>query len=261
MTRSEYLQSLKDEQISKAVLFIEDKGGVWVSGEYANGKSKIELRCSKGHTWTTRFEYIRQEKWCAKCAKEATALRTIKAAHLKRINKQIQYVKSPQYARDKINKQIYEAKLRYYATPEFKEKRRIRNRQLAKKWAKKQRPQDAAKYKYKYHNDMAFRLNERLKSQFRKCLIKDRVMGKYYELLGYTTEDLKKHLQSKFTDGMSWETIGEWHIDHIRPKSWYNLTNNDGSVNEHEVKKCWSLSNLQPLWATDNTIKSNRWEG
>ena len=75
-----------------------------------------------------------------------------------------------------------------------------------------------------------------------------------FELMGYTVEDLKIHLESKFTQGMTWENIGEWHIDHIIPESYFNYK----SVNDDDFKKCWSLENLQPLWAKDNIMKSNK---
>ena len=92
-------------------------------------------------------------------------------------------------------------------------------------------------------------------------MVKDRTMGKYYELLGYYGIDLIAHLESLFIDGMSWDNMGEWHIDHVRPKSWYTLTDANGNVIEEEVRKCWALSNLQPLWAKDNMHKGNRFEG
>ena len=33
-------------------------------------------------------------------------------------------------------------------------------------------------------------------------------------MLGYSALDLKNHLEFLFTDGMSWNNYGEWHIDH-----------------------------------------------
>jgi 5-methylcytosine-specific restriction endonuclease McrA len=73
-------------------------------------------------------------------------------------------------------------------------------------------------------------------------------------MLGYSVEELKKHLESKFTIGMSWENMGEWHIDHKMPDSGfvYSSTADDG------FKNSWSLENLQPLWAEDNLRKSNK---
>ena len=66
-------------------------------------------------------------------------------------------------------------------------------------------------------------------------------------------EDLEKHLESKFEEGMSWDNYGEWHIDHIIPQSHFDIN----SADCEEFKKCWSLENLQPLWKKDNLKKSN----
>ena len=70
-----------------------------------------------------------------------------------------------------------------------------------------------------------------------------------YEILGYSSEQLKIHLEKLFVDGMSWENWGEWHIDHIIPIGKFEKDTNPKIVN--------SLDNLQPLWATDNIKKSN----
>lgn len=78
------------------------------------------------------------------------------------------------------------------------------------------------------------------------------------DLVGYTLQDLKEHLESQFIDGMSWKNhgISGWHIDHIRPIDSFDIVDYDCS----DFKKCWSLDNLQPLWAKDNMEKSNRYE-
>jgi hypothetical protein len=73
-------------------------------------------------------------------------------------------------------------------------------------------------------------------------------------LVGYSLEQLKLHLECQFTDGMSWENYGKWHIDHITPLSSFDIQN----YNDENFKKCWSLENLQPLWAEDNLKKSNK---
>ena len=35
-------------------------------------------------------------------------------------------------------------------------------------------------------------------------------------LLKYTANELKNHLENLFTDGMSWSNYGEWQVDHIK---------------------------------------------
>lgn len=58
---------------------------------------------------------------------------------------------------------------------------------------------------------------------------------------------------------MSWDNYGaEWHIDHITPKSWFKVEGADG-VDVFELKLCWSLENLQPMWAGQNLEKNNRY--
>lgn len=73
--------------------------------------------------------------------------------------------------------------------------------------------------------------------------------GKTMELTSCSKEDHIKHLESQFTDGMTWENYGKWHIDHIRPCSSFNLEDPE------EQKKCFHWTNLQPLWAIDNLKK------
>ena len=47
---------------------IKAKGGTWVSGEYVNKTTKIEVRCGKGHAWMATPDRIRSGQWCPRCA-------------------------------------------------------------------------------------------------------------------------------------------------------------------------------------------------
>jgi hypothetical protein len=62
--------------------------------------------------------------------------------------------------------------------------------------------------------------------------------------LGYNGDDFRQHLAAQFLPGMSWSNYGEWHIDHIKPRSTFCLPG--------EIVACFALSNLRPLWARDN---------
>ncbi len=75
-----------------------------------------------------------------------------------------------------------------------------------------------------------------------------------FSFLPYTTDQLKIHLERQFKLGMTWSNYGKWHIDHKVPDCSFKYT----SVNDEEFQKCWSLENLQPLWAEENLRKSGK---
>lgn len=77
--------------------------------------------------------------------------------------------------------------------------------------------------------------------------------GKTIELTGCSHEALINHLESKFSEGMTWENYGKWHIDHIRPCASFDLTCAE------QQRTCFNWVNLQPLWARDNIIKGCKW--
>ena len=68
----------------------------------------------------------------------------------------------------------------------------------------------------------------------------------------YTLEELMTHLERQFKPGMTWENKGEWHIDHIVPRSSFEYESPD----DPEFKQAWALTNLRPLWAIDNIRKN-----
>ena len=102
------------------------------------------------------------------------------------------------------------------------------------------------------------RLIKSIRSRIHKIIkINQKVKNKHtLELLGCDGKFLKKHLQKKFSKGMSWDNYGEWHVDHIVPIDYF-LKNHD--FNDVEIQKeCFHYSNLQPLWSLENIRKSNK---
>ena len=77
------------------------------------------------------------------------------------------------------------------------------------------------------------------------------------ELIGCSSEFLKKYLESKFENWMNWENYGRyngelnygWDIDHIIPLS--------SASSEEELIKLNYYTNLQPLWATTAIARKN----
>ncbi len=131
-----------------------------------------------------------------------------------------------------------------------------------KKWRDNNLEQQRIYARQKYHqtkHDPIKRINKRI-----SCLIRHSLRcrglskkGVHWEkAVGYSREELKSHFESLFVGDMSWENIGEWHIDHIIPQSFFVFD----SMEDVEFKMCWRLENLQPLWAIDNTMKSDKIE-
>jgi hypothetical protein len=102
----------------------------------------------------------------------------------------------------------------------------------------------------KYRQDPITNLRIRINASLRYSLKNNTVTSSY---LSFSIKELKNHFESLFSEGMSWDNMSEWHIDHIRPISSFNFN----SVNCDDFKKCYSLDNLQPLWANDNLKKGN----
>ena len=75
--------------------------------------------------------------------------------------------------------------------------------------------------------------------------------SKTHEILGCSHEEFRNHIESQFGEGMTWDNMGEWHLDHKIPVS-YGLT-------EEELRALNHYSNFQPLWGDDNIKKGNRW--
>jgi predicted transcriptional regulator len=76
----------------------------------------------------------------------------------------------------------------------------------------------------------------------------------YFDVLQYTPKQLIDHLELQFTDGMTWENYGVWHVDHIKPISSFSIV----EMGDNEFMKCWCLNNLQPMWGEENIRKSNK---
>jgi hypothetical protein len=74
--------------------------------------------------------------------------------------------------------------------------------------------------------------------------------SKTYEILGCSFEEFYIHIEKQFTDGMTWDNRGKWHLDHKIPISL--------ATTEEELIKLNHYTNIQPLWAIDNYKKGNK---
>lgn len=144
----------------------------------------------------------------------------------------------PEY-REKINAKVREYRKRPHVMEQRREYRRAY--QLAR-----------------YHSDVRFRLRTRMSAGCRAGLRKRgglKAGQKFFATVPYTVDELRAHLESQFQPGMTWDNMGDngWEIDHIIPDAAFNYS----STTDLDYRRCWALSNLQPLWWRENRIKSD----
>lgn len=106
----------------------------------------------------------------------------------------------------------------------------------------------------RYKGDPLFALKMRERTRVRQGL---KVQGTHKagptaELLGCTWIEFFRHIESLFADGMSWQNMNEWHVDHVKPLAQFDLSDPE------QQKLAFHYKNHQPLWALDNLKKGAR---
>ncbi len=145
----------------------------------------------------------------------------------------------------------------------YNRKQYLKNREKRLEYARQyrqNRPGLYSKYeKSRKTHDINFKLTKALRARLRMALKINSKTGSFVKDLGCSVTKLKIHLQLKFHRNtkdskrlMSWNNYGDWHIDHIKPLSSFDLTD------RQQFLKACHYTNLQPLWAADNLKKSNK---
>lgn len=130
---------------------------------------------------------------------------------------------------------------------EYRETHKEQYNENMKKWRteqyQKMKEENGPEFiKYKLKTNISRRIREILGQQkSERCM----------DYVGCSLDQLKMHIESTFSDGMSWDNYGEWHIDHIIPCAAFGID---------EMKACWYYKNLQALWAKDNIIKKDNYK-
>jgi len=151
----------------------------------------------------------------------------------------------------------------YYTNEEYKNHKRLLDKysydlnklqklKYSKDYYKNNKDKVNKYYNTKRSLDINFKLKQNLRSRLNKALKNNYKSGSAVQDLGCSIEFLKYYLESKFQPGMSWENYGQWHIDHIKPLSKFNL-----QIRSELLEVC-HYTNLQPLWKLDNISKGNR---
>lgn len=145
------------------------------------------------------------------------------------------------------------ARLEYQRLRRANPKNKQKLLQYGKRWSEKQKK-----------NNPTYIVTVRMRARLRSVLKYGSSKGAFRHL-SYSGDDLKKHLESRFLDGMNWTNSFLWNIDHVVPLKYKNP---DGSYyfdqkeladpTSETFRKAWALDNLQPLWKELDNAKNNR---
>ena len=122
---------------------------------------------------------------------------------------------------------------------------RKENKESIKKWSREY-------YKKRCESDTMFKMIQSVRNNIRITISTKKwtKKSKTYQYLGCDWITFKEHIESKFTEGMSWDNHGEWHYDHYYPISLVK--------EEKDLMILNHYTNFRPLWAKDNLEKSNK---
>jgi hypothetical protein len=202
-------------------------------------------RCCNFFSITNKRQQFK--RFCSRrCKSNNSDLTSVQRRSTKRKNAKIRWHSNPE-VRAKNNRL---KSLRYHALTEEQKKavNKVRN--------DKYKEYRLSRHYERMSNDTHYMIRQKVSDRIRKA-IKNNYGEKSkscFDYIGCSIPKLRKHLESQFYDGMSWDNHGNWHIDHIKPCAAFDLTNED------EQRECFHYSNLQPLWAKDNMRKGAKWD-
>jgi hypothetical protein len=238
------------------------------------GKSSICKECTRVIAKKTRENkvYTEEEKLLRKeynkeYHKRNRAALIVKMKKYKEINKDamVSYReanKSRTQAYYQANKEKIADIKRIYNKKNFKEiskKKKVyrsenkeKLRAASKIWRDKNKYSINKNYRDRRNSDPLFKMTCNIRSRtsesFHLSGLKKTSATK--DMLGCSFEFMRDHLAAQFTEGMTLENYGDWHIDHITPLS--------SAKNEKELISLAHYTNLQPLWAEDNLKKGDK---
>jgi hypothetical protein len=119
----------------------------------------------------------------------------------------------------------------------------------------KRTPEYMVEYLNERKNDPNYKMKYVLRSNLTKAVC--RIHGgtkseRTMKYVGCSLDFLKNWFEFLFDEHMNWSNHGSyWHIDHIKPCSSFDLTN------QEDIFSCYNWSNLRPLNKEENIKKSN----
>jgi len=198
--------------------------------------------------------------WCKSCTK--AAMRTwhaknreaVSSNHRKYYNRNRAEILARQRSRQKAireyNRDYYQRnrdkelvrQRGYYESHKeeiSRKKRSDHSRQVGRKWRQKQS-----------ESNPQYRIARNLRTRLYMAIRNGTKQGSAVRDLGCSLSGFMAYMHDKFEPEMTWENYGsEWHIDHIRPLSSFDLTDRE------QIKQACHYTNLQPLWKSANLRK------
>ena len=110
--------------------------------------------------------------------------------------------------------------------------------------------------KNKRKTDLRYNLSKKISRAVSYSLREGKNGRCWEDLVGYTANDLIRHLKGTMSNGYTWQDYieGKLHVDHKIPISAHNFTKPEHA----DFKSCWALSNLRLLPAKENMVKNNK---
>ena len=176
-----------------------------------------------------------------KCCLNTTAKRwrdsnsqAFKARRKKYYDKNIEKMRSEKreyIKRSKPKKIVYDV--------EYRKRNKDKIAAYKKEWEKSKR------------HEPLFKIKRNLRRRVHHALMGRNKSDNTFNLIGCSAEDFKKHIESLWLEGMSWDNYGPsgWHIDHIKECHTFDLSDPE------QQKECFHYSNQRPLWAKDNLTR------
>jgi hypothetical protein len=207
-------------------------------------KCKIEKPIDCFHKKTANRDGHKAE--CKECiAKDATVFYKKNKERVNKVKKIYYNAHKEQYF--KYGKK--EGKVEYQR--DYRKRHKESLKEYSREYRNKNRIPLNAKRLAKKKTNINFMLACTLRNEIYNAVKKSKKIYKMKEVLGCSLDFLKQHIESQFTEGMTWENHGRfgWHIDQVLPCKSFDLSDSE------QQKRCFNWSNLQPLWWYDNISK------
>ena len=122
----------------------------------------------------------------------------------------------------------------------------------SKIYSKENREKVNARNKKKRATDINFFLSDRIRARLNGAIRESFKAGSAVRDLGCSIDFFKSYIEFKFEPGMSWENRSNWHLDHIIPLSYFNLSD------RYQFLQACHYTNYQPMFEKLNISKGNK---